>query len=170
MTASSLPRRRLDRSSRRQVIGLLIGLAVVWLIVLFVAWFGKFKVPTPPKYLAQLRRLQSLNPESDASADYQNGACKLYVLEQSDRQKVPGVPNPAQRIQQLGVRVIPMPLGTGDKGQERLQHAAFEYAFKYNVALLKLIDKQGLPATRPDTQPTRPIPARNGTMRPASRP
>jgi hypothetical protein len=173
MTAPSLPRRRLDRQSRRQVIGLLIGLALVWLTMAFLATMGVFKIAAPPKYLSQLKRLQNANPEADAEKEYQSGIYKLYVLEQSDRQKIPGVPNPAERIQQLGVRVIFIPFEKGDKAQDRLQHAAFDYAFKYNVAMLKLVDKHGLPiaspATRPQTQPP-PIPARSGTPRPATQP
>ena len=158
MTATPLPRRRLDRQSRKQVIGLLIGLAVVWLITLLVAVFGKPMSAPPPKYVAQLRRLQNANAEADAKAEYENGIYKLYVLEQSDRQKVPGVSNPGERIAQLGMRVIPIPFDAVDKGKERLQRAAFEYASRYNVAMLRLIDKEGLPATSPTTRGAASLP------------
>ena len=165
MTATPLPRRRLDRQSRKQVIGLLIGLAVVWLITLFVAVFGKPESAPPPKYLAQLRRLQNANAEADAKAEYENGVCKLYVLEQSDRQKVPGVPNPAEQIQKLGMRVIAIPFDATDKGKERLQRAAFEYASKFNVAMLRLVDDQGLPTTLPTTRAATSSPATQPSRR-----
>jgi hypothetical protein len=170
MTASPLPRRRVNRQSRKQVIGLLIGLALVWLTTLSLRLFGKMPIATPPKYISQIRRLQSLNPEDDAVRDFHNGNYRLFVLEVA-RQKVPGVPNSNERVQQLGVRVIPLPFATAtDKSQERLQHAAFEYAFKYNVAILKLIEKEGLSATAPSTLPAALQPATQPNLRKAPLP
>jgi len=45
--------------------------------------------------------------------------------------------------------VIPVPFDAPDAEQKRMQHIAFDYAFRYNIALLKAVgaEKQTRPST-----------------------
>lgn len=165
MTQPSVQRRRIDRSARRQVFGLLIGLALVWLVTLILMLRGSMIAGPPPRYLAQLRRLQSANPEADAAAAFEGGNLKFYVLDRSDGQKIPGVANVDDR-HRYGVRVIPVPFDTPNGAeQERLQHVAFTYAYRYNVELLKRMAGQGSATSGPSAT-TRPAATRASTTPP----
>jgi hypothetical protein len=128
---------------------MLVVLALVWIISGILLWRGNRSAQMPTRYLAILRRLEAANPEGEAEAAVRNNDLRLLMVERADiGQRLPGVTNPADRAR-FPVRIIPIPFDAPDAEQKRIQHIAFDYAFRYNVALLKAVgvDRQTRPST-----------------------
>jgi len=127
---------------------MLVVLALIWIISGILLWRGHTSVQVPTRYLAFLHRLESANPEADAEAAVRNGDLRLLKIDRADLgQKLPGVTDAEDRTR-YSVRVIAIPFDTPDAEQKRMQHVVFDYAFRYNVALLKAV---GGIQTRPAT-------------------
>src|SRR5689334_1403815 len=133
MAPDEHPRRRPNHAVRTQVPVMLSILAPRWAATGLVPWRGSGKPQIPQRVLAELRRLKNAKAEADAAARFEAGDHRLLVLERGEGQRIPGVTAPDARAK-YGVRVVPYLFdATASKDQEELQHAAFEYAYNYNL-------------------------------------
>jgi len=158
MVSDEQPRRRPNHAVRTQVLVMLSILALVWAATGLVLWRSSNKPQIPQRFLGELRRLKNAKPQADAAARLEAGDHRLLVLERGEGQTIPGVAVPDARMK-YGVRVVPYLFdATASKDQEELQHAAFEYAYNYNLFVIKKLAAT-LPttagaATTPATVPT----------------
>jgi hypothetical protein len=129
---------------------MLAALALIWTATLMMLWRGGPAPQVPQRFMYELRRLENANPEAEAASALAHGDHRLVVLERGDGQHIPGVTAPDARTR-YGVKVVPYLFETATgKNQQQLQHAAFQYAFNYNVFILK---KLAPVTTAPTQQP-----------------